>query len=419
MRAMPAAWALKALVTFTLISASTAVLCEAQESAKRHDAEPAAGIHAPRFEGPGLSLVRPYVRGKIPVVLIHGLGSSPRSWTAMIEGLEADPILRENYQFWTFGYPTGEPVLYSASVLRRALLQVRGHYGADGSDPAFDQMVLIGHSLGGLLAKLMAQDSGSRLWETIRAQPADRLDGPAEARELLRQAFHFNPLPGVRRIIFIATPHRGSRVDRGTIHALGTRLIRHGELVQRTHATLLESNGPDFFLNTFREGLPTSVDELTWEHPRLLALCDLGIDPAVNYHSIIADRRDPPREGGTDGVVPYASAHLDGAASELLVHGGHLCQAHPLIIREVGRILTEHLARIVTRLDGSRPSNVGGLGRPTSSFASRGERKPVIRRPKRPRSAAPRRHHAGAVPDARKKRLTGRNPLQETAEQSP
>ncbi|MBV8558133.1 MAG: alpha/beta fold hydrolase [Planctomycetaceae bacterium] len=364
MRAMPAVWASTALVTSALISASTAGLCGAQEPARRLAAGPAAGVPASRFEAAGLSLVRPYARGRIPVVLIHGLGSSPRSWAPMIEGLEADPILRENYQFWTFGYPTGEPVLYSASVLRRALLQARERYDADGSDPAFDRMALIGHSLGGLLAKVMAQDSRSRLWETISARPADRLDGPAEAREILRQAFFFKPLPGVRRIIFIATPHRGSRVDRGIIHTLGTRLIRHVDPVQRTHATILESNGPDFFLNTFREGLPTSVDELTWEHPRLLALCDLGIDPAVNYHSIIADSRDPPRDGGTDGVVPYASAHLDGAVSELLVHGGHLCQAHPLVIRECRRILTEHLVRIVRRPDGSRAGASAESDRP-------------------------------------------------------
>ena len=333
------------LITFVPVTASIAGSSEAGGRA----AKAAAGIPAPRFEGPGLSSVRPYVRGKIPVVLIHGLWSNPRSWASMIEDLEADPILRENYQFWTFGYPTGEPVLYSASVLRRALFHAREQYDPDGSDPAFDRMVLIGHSLGGLLAKLMAQDSGSHLWETVSAQPADHLDGPAAARDLLRQAFFFRPLPGVRRIIFIATPHRGSRLDRGALHAFGSRLIRHVDPLQRAYGTLLASNGPDFFLHTFREGLPTSVDQLTWDHPRLLSLCDLGIDPGVEYHSIIADRRDPPRERGTDGVVPYASAHLDGAASEFLVHGGHLCQAHPLVIRECRRILTEHLVRIVTR----------------------------------------------------------------------
>lgn len=370
LRALPAVWAWTALMTSAPIFAAPAGRCEAAEPARRPTAEPAAGIPASRFEAAGLSLVRPYVRGKIPVVLIHGLGSSPRSWARMIEGLEADPILRANYQFWTFRYSTGEPILYSASVLRRALLQARAQYDPDGSDPAFDRMVLIGHSLGGLLAKLMVQDSRSRLWETVSAQPAERLDGPAEARELLRQAFLFKPLPGVRRIIFIATPHRGSRLDRGALHALGSRLIRHGDPLQRAYATLLASNRPDFFLNTFREGLPTSVDQLTWDHPLLLALRDVGIDPAVKYHSIIADLRDPPRDRGTDGVVPYASAHLDGVASELRIHGGHLCQADHLVIRECRRILTEHLSRIITRRAGSR---LHGVATPVLSAFSNGE----------------------------------------------
>jgi pimeloyl-ACP methyl ester carboxylesterase len=339
------------LLALALIFAASVGRCEAQEPASRPTAEPAAAILASRSrsKAAGLSLVHPYIRGKIPVVLIHGLGSSPRSWARMIEGLEADPILRANYQFWTFGYPTGEPIPYSASVLRQALVLARAQYDPDGSDPAFGRMVLIGHSLGGLLAKLMGQDSRSRLWETVSAQPPDRLDGPAEARECLRQALFFKPLPGVRRIIFIATPHRGSRLNRGAIHALGSRLIRHADPLQHAYESLLTSNRPDFFLDTFREGLPTSVDQLTWDHPLLLALVDVGIDPAVTYHSIIADLGDPLRPGGTDGVVPYASAHLDGAASELLIHDGHLCQADSLVIRECGRILSEHLDWLVTR----------------------------------------------------------------------
>ena len=184
------------------------------------------------------------------------------------------------------------------------------------------------------------------------------------------RALCFKPLAGVRRIIFIATPHRGSRLDRGAIHELGSRFIRHGDLLQRAYATLLASNRPDFFLNTFREGLPTSVDQLTWDHPLLLALRDVGIDPAVTYHSIIADLGDPPRAGGTDGVVPYASAHLDGAASELLIHGGHLCQADPLTIRECRRILREHLSRSITRRAGSRLHEVAT---PILSASSNGE----------------------------------------------
>jgi hypothetical protein len=101
-------------------------------------------------------------------------------------------------------------------------------------------------------------------------------------------------------------------------------------------------NGPDFFTERFRKGLPTSIDELEWQSPILMGLDELGLSPTVKAHSIIADRRDPPRARGSDGLVPYESAHLDGVATESLVSSGHLCQDHPAVIREVRRILVEH-----------------------------------------------------------------------------
>lgn len=171
----------------------------------------------------GLALARPYSRGKIPVILIHGLGSSPKSWAPMIEALEADPSLRERYQFWTFDYATCAPILYSAHLLRQDLRAARGRLDPDRTDSAFDHMILIGHSMGGLLAKMMAQDSRSYLWELRSPQPFEKLVGPPEDRDLLRQVVFFKSQPEVRRLIFIATPHRGSRLDRGIIRRVGAR----------------------------------------------------------------------------------------------------------------------------------------------------------------------------------------------------
>jgi hypothetical protein len=94
--------------------------------------------------------------------------------------------------------------------------------------------------------------------------------------------------------------------------------------LDQVHQRLLASNGLSFFTPMLRRRLPTSIDQLAWEAPELQALVALGIDARATYHSIIADLRDPPLAGGTDGVVPYASANFDGASSELLVHGGHL-----------------------------------------------------------------------------------------------
>ncbi len=297
-----------------------------------------------RFEPTGLSLLRPYRRGKIPVVLIHGLWSNPWSWARMIGELEADAALRDRYQFWTFGYSTGDPLPYSAALLRRDLDEARRKLDPDRADAAFDRMVVVGHSMGGLLAKMMVQESGTRLWQLFSERPAGDLAGDRADCDLFRSALIYKPRPEVRRVVFIATPHRGSRVDRGGLERLGSRLVRLPDPLRATHDRLLARNGPDFFTERFRKGLPTSIDELEWRSPILMGLDDLGLAPTVKAHSIIADRRHPPGAGGSDGLVPYESAHLQGIASESLVTSGHLCQDHPAVIREVGRILVEHAA---------------------------------------------------------------------------
>ena len=293
-------------------------------------------------EPDGLGMRRPYEPGKVPVVLIHGLWGNPRQWDRMVEDLEADPVLRGRYQFWTFRYASGDSIPYSAHLLRQSLRRARRVFDPDGTDAAFDRMVLVGHSLGGILAKMMVQNSGSRLWQTVCGRPIDKVAGPLEDCRLLRQAFCYEPVPEVRRIVFLATPHRGSPLASGLLRGLDTRLCCRLSRFRQAHETLLVSNEPDLFASGFRGELPTSVGELASGHPLLIALCDLGIDPSVRSHSIIADLRDPPGTGATDGIVPYSSSHLEGAASELLVHGHHICLDEPAVIREARRILIEH-----------------------------------------------------------------------------
>ena len=264
----------------------------------------------------------------------------------MIGELEADAALRDRYQFWTFGYSTGDPLPYSASLLRRDLDEARRKLDPDRADAAFDRMVVVGHSMGGLLAKMMVQESGTRLWQLFSERPAGDLAGDPADCELFRSALIYKPRPEVRRVVFIATPHRGSRVDRGGLERLGSRLVRLPDPLRATHDRLLARNGPDFFTERFRKGLPTSIDELEWRSPILVRLDELGLAPTIKAHSIIADRRHPPGAGGSDGLVTYESAHLQGVASESLVASGHLCQDHPAVIREVGRILAEHAGAV-------------------------------------------------------------------------
>ena len=312
----------------------------------------------------GLEMRRPYERGKVPVVLIHGLWGNPHLWDGMVEGLEADAALRSRYQFWTFRYASGDSIPYSAHLLRQSLRRARRAFDPDGTDAAFDRMVVVGHSLGGILAKMMVQGSGSRLWQTVCDQPSDQVPGPSEECRLLRQAFCYEPVPEVRRVVFLATPHRGSPLARGHLRELGTRLCGGPTRFRQAREVLLASNKPDLFTPAFRDELPTSVSELAPGHVLLSALCDLGIDPSVRSHSIIVDLHDPPRPGATDGIVPYWSSHLDGVESESLVHGLHICLHHPAVILEVRRILREHAGiHLAYRADHGSLAQVGLVSR--------------------------------------------------------
>jgi hypothetical protein len=144
-------------------------------------------------------------------------------------------------------------------------------------------------------------------------------------------------------VIYIATPHRGSRLDRGPAQAIGTRLVRLPDALRAAHHRLVATNPPDFFREPFRKGLPKSIDELEWDSPILTGLSELAHPPALKVHTIIAVRPESPPGHRTDGVVSYESARVAGAASEKLVAAGHLCLDRPEVIGEVRRILREHL----------------------------------------------------------------------------
>src|SRR5262249_32602713 len=145
-----------------------------------------------RYEATGLSLLQPYVRGKVPVVLVHGLWSTPSSWHRMTEALEVDQVLAGGLQFWTYGYSTGDPIPYSAYLFRRDLDEARRMLDPDKTDPALDRMVLVGHSMGGLLTKMVAVDSGDRIWHVVSDRPVGELMGEEADRQLFHNGLFFH-----------------------------------------------------------------------------------------------------------------------------------------------------------------------------------------------------------------------------------
>ena len=62
----------------------------------------------------GLYMMQPYERGKIPVLFVHGLWSSPMTWMQMFNDLRSSPEIRNRYQFWFYLYPTAQPFWITA-----------------------------------------------------------------------------------------------------------------------------------------------------------------------------------------------------------------------------------------------------------------------------------------------------------------
>jgi pimeloyl-ACP methyl ester carboxylesterase len=319
----------------------TAVLAYWLEGAPIWDLE-IAGFRFPERSlfGDGLAMMHPYRRGLIPVVLVHGTASSPARWAEMGNELSNAPVIRERYQFWLFTYNTGQPILYSAHLLRRALRQAVETLDPAGEDPSLRRMVIVGHSQGGLLARIVVSGSGTRFWDAVSDVPLERADVEPEMRELLRNTMFFEPLPIVERVIFLCTPHRGSFRAAGWRLGFVRRLVRFPHTVVRQVRALAQKR--EFaYLNMGR--LPTSVDNMSPAHRFIRNLDVTPIAPRIHAHSIIAVLGSGPLTGRTDGMVAYESAHLAGVDSELVVQSPHSAQGNPEVIEEVGRILREHI----------------------------------------------------------------------------
>jgi triacylglycerol esterase/lipase EstA (alpha/beta hydrolase family) len=273
-----------------------------------------------------------YDPARTPVILVHGLQETGASWAPMVDALRNDPWIREHYQFWFFSYPSGYPYPYAAALFRRELDGVKRAF------PNHKRVILIGHSMGGMICRLMMTDAGDRIWRDFFATPPARTPLAPDTRKLVEEALIFNHRPDVESAIFISTPHRGSKFASGWIGRLGAGLVRTPQLFTSTYAAtkpLLVADPAARPLNR----MPNSVDTLEPNDRFVRAVNKVPIAPGIPYHSIMGDRGHGDTPNSSDGIVPYWSSHLDGARSELIVNSGHGAQYNPQAVREVARIL--------------------------------------------------------------------------------
>jgi len=292
-----------------------------------------------------LLALEPHRRGRIPVVLVHGTASSAFRWADMVNDLLEDKEIRDHYEFWFFTYNTGNPIPVSANVLRRSLEAAVKTNGGVQADPALGHMVVIGHSQGGLLTKMIAIESGTKIWDSISSRPVDQLNLKPETKALLRETLFVHPLPFVGTVIFIATPHGGSYQASTTIIGLFRRLMTLPVTIITATTDILTNAGDALKLAKDRRTF-NSIAGMSPGNPAIEALRAIPVAPGIHAHSIIPTLQDGPLETRDDGVVEYKSAHIDGVDSELVIeHQDHSAQSNPLTVREIRRILVEQLVR--------------------------------------------------------------------------
>jgi pimeloyl-ACP methyl ester carboxylesterase len=289
----------------------------------------------------------PHRRGRIPVVFVHGTASSFGRWAEMYNRLAADSRLRDRYEFWFFSYDSGNQIGWSAMLLRESLERAVTLLDPEGTDPGLRRMVVIGHSQGGLLTKMTVIDSESRFWDLAFKRPIETLDVSTETRDLLRRIAFVTPLPFVKRVVFLATPHRGSSLTVGRFAEWAADMIRDfiKAPIAVTRAMTELATNRDALVLASADATPrmmTSIDQMNPRNKSLRTLAEIPIAPGVAANSIIAVKGGGAVEGGGDGVVDYRSAHLDGVESELVVQSGHSLQDHPETVEEVRRILLYH-----------------------------------------------------------------------------
>lgn len=303
-------------------------------------------LHAGRFESAtGIYLTTPLDDRRIPVLLIHGLSSSPLVWRNIVAEAMIVPEIRRRFQFWYAYYPTGVPLVQSAATIRNSLADIRNHDDPHHASVASRNLVIVGYSMGGIIAQILSTDVGDRLWNALSRKPLDEVPLSPEEKAALRNIVFWHPVPGLRTVVFIATPHRGAQMVDMYFAQLGSRLVRlPGDILQfqmRVFRAIGDALDPGISPKEYSNG----INSMSPRSPLFAALNDSPFAPGIRIYSIIGDRGRGDSPNSSDGVVPYWSTHLPAADEEIIVPTGHDAQTHPEAEREIVKALRETISR--------------------------------------------------------------------------
>ena len=297
-------------------------------------------------EETGFYFLQPYDPEKIPLVLVHGLVSSPAAFKETINTLIPEPWFLKNYQIWLYNYPTGNPWPFSAARFREKMREVCAYARSKGHSRNLERMVVAGHSMGGVITHASVTDPGTAFYKAQYSKPPDELRASAAGRKMIQETLFYQPLREPKRVVFLATPHRGSPMADLRLATWISRLIKLPKtLTVDLLDNTLQAVGDIAQGETPGDLFPTSVGTLSPANKATRALNVLPLPPTITFHSVIGDRGKGNTPESSDGVVPYWSSHISPVVSEKIVPAGHSVQHHPSTNAELKRILLEHLGK--------------------------------------------------------------------------
>ncbi|MEM1442752.1 MAG: hypothetical protein AAGF67_10450, partial [Verrucomicrobiota bacterium] len=295
----------------------------------------------------GLYRVSAFNPEKEVCILVHGINSSPNTWHEALNKTFGDKEIRERYEFWSFGYPSGAAIPYLAAKLRGSVHEMLAFRQKNG---AMNQRItLVGHSMGGLLAKAVTQEGGEEDWNKLFKVSIDQLEVKPEDREVLRNMVYYQPIEEIERVVFCAVPHRGSEfAAKPGARLVGDLIQMPQQLAQLTTDIVKQSSYALTPLGLeLAKQRSTSIDQLRPNSQLTAEYLYKPLNPSVEFYSVIGRKdSDPskPLEKTTDGVVDYTSSHIEGVVSETVIpnspHGVHRTDGG---IREIVRILKRPL----------------------------------------------------------------------------
>ncbi|UZA25587.1 alpha/beta hydrolase [Moraxella bovis] len=341
---------------------------------------------------PQLFMLKPYDPNQKVIIMIHGLASSPATWVNLTNNLFADPVLRDNYQVWQVFYATNLPMLENRYQIREVIDTAYALTDPNGTHLASQHSVIIGHSMGGIMARMLVSDDDllprlddlGKLDDLDKLVDATHIDGMDNGdlnkitnnqthphdntliRQLLADTYQENfnnrfalhALPQVDTAVFISAPFAGTDYADRWFTRFARRVVRLPlDITKTVTGTIINSGQVDSTqLQNSAIGslyLQNGPSQLSDQSAFIKLTKELTINDNVAYHTIMGDRAGSAEslqgnlvgQNLSDGIVPYDSSHLDGAVSETVVTGGHNIHENPKTILQLRKILHEHLAR--------------------------------------------------------------------------